>query len=69
MLLYACSEEAASLAEGLQKLQSALDVTDLSGQCVYGLHGAVQLLAARHKSVHALWEPKRKTSNKEDASK
>lgn len=48
------------LAQGLQRVQSTLDITDLCGQCVYGLHGAIQLLAAGHQSVHALWEPKHK---------
>lgn len=42
------------LADSLQGVQGAFDVTDLCGQRVYGLHGAVQLLAASHQCVHAL---------------
>lgn len=42
------------LADGLQRVQSSLDVSDLRRQDVDGLHGAVQLLATRHQRVHAL---------------
>lgn len=45
------------LADGLQGVQGALDVADLRCQAVYGLHGAIQLLAAGHQRVHALQEP------------
>lgn len=46
------------LADRLQRVQSAFDVTDLCRQGVYRLHGAIQLLAASHQRVHALWEPR-----------
>lgn len=45
------------LADGLQGVQGAFDVADLRCQAVYGLHGAIQLLAAGHQRVHALQEP------------
>ena len=44
------------LADGLQRVQCALDVVYLSGQGVYGLHGAIQLLTTRHQGVHSLRE-------------
>lgn len=44
------------LADCLQRVQSAFDVTDLCRQGVYRLHGAIQLLTASHQRVHALWE-------------
>lgn len=47
---------AALLADGLQGVQGAFDVADLRCQAVYGLHGAIQLLAAGHQGVHALQE-------------
>lgn len=43
------------LANGFQSVQGAFDVTDLCGQGVYGLHGAVQLLTASHQRVHTLY--------------
>lgn len=43
-------------ADSLQSVQGAFDVTDLCSEGVYGLHGTIQLLAASHQSVHALWE-------------
>lgn len=51
------------LADRLQSVQGAFDVTDLCSQGVYGLHGTVQLLAASHQRVHALWEPRYKAGN------
>lgn len=44
------------LANRLQSIKGAFDVTDLCGKAVYGLHGTIQLLAASHQCVHALWE-------------
>lgn len=68
-MLHVWARAAWLLAQGLQSIQSALDVTDLCGQRVYGLHGAIQLLAAGHQSVHALWEPKHKACTKKDVAK
>lgn len=42
------------LADRLQSIQGAFDVTDLCSQGVNGLHGTIQLLAASHQCVHAL---------------
>lgn len=69
MLLLVCAGAAVLLAEGLQRVQGALDVTDLRGQCVYGLHGSIQLFAACHQRVHALWEHKHTALSEEDAAK
>lgn len=69
VLVHVCAGVAVLLAQGLQRVQSTLDITDLCGQCVYGLHGAIQLLAAGHQSVHTLWEPKHKARNKKDEAK
>lgn len=57
------------LADRLQRVQGAFDVADLCGQGVYGLHGAIQLLAASHQRVHALWEPKCKAGDEKAAAK
>lgn len=43
------------LADGLQGIEGAFDVTDLCSQGVYGLHGTIQLLAASHQCVHTLY--------------
>lgn len=36
------------LPDRFKSIQGAFDVTDLGRQCVYGLHGAIQLLTASH---------------------
>lgn len=50
--------EVGLLADTLQSIQGAFDVADLCRQGVYRLHGTIQLLAASHQRVHALWQQK-----------
>lgn len=42
------------LANSLQGVEGALDVSDLSCKHVDGLHGAVKLLATSHQCIHSL---------------